>query len=48
MTGQVLEADLDALGRLKPQLQTLVWEVTQGVAHEIPSGGPWTLGRCRR
>lgn len=44
MTEQILQADLEALGRLKPQLQTLVWEVTQGVPHEIPSGGTVDAG----
>jgi hypothetical protein len=44
VTEQVLQADLDALGRLRPQLQTLVWEVTQGVPNEIPSGGTVDAG----
>ncbi|AYE95834.1 hypothetical protein C0J29_14490 [Mycobacterium paragordonae] len=44
MTDPVLEADLDALGRLKPQLQTLVWRVTQGLPHEIPAAGTVDAG----
>ncbi|OBK21240.1 hypothetical protein A5634_10535 [Mycobacterium asiaticum] len=39
MTDQVLQADLDALGRLRPQISALVWQVTQGLPHEIPAGG---------
>lgn len=44
MTDQVLQADLDALARLKPQVQTLVWEVTQGLPNEIPGGGTVEVG----
>lgn len=44
MTDPVLQADLEALGRLKPQMQTLVWQVTQGLPHEIPSGGAVDAG----
>ncbi|WP_205877581.1 hypothetical protein [Mycobacterium camsae] len=44
MTDPVLQADLDALGRLKPQLQTLVWQVTQGLPHEIPAAGTVDAG----
>ncbi|WP_288820074.1 hypothetical protein [uncultured Corynebacterium sp.] len=39
MTDPVLQADLDALGRLHPELMVLAWQVSQGVPHEIPSGG---------
>lgn len=44
MTDPVLQADLEAVGRLKPQVQTLVWQVTQGLPHEIPSGGTVDAG----
>ncbi len=44
MTDPVLQADLEALGRLKPQVQTLVWQVTQGLPHEIPGGGTVDAG----
>jgi hypothetical protein len=41
-----LQADLDALGWLRPQLQSLVWEVTQGVLNEPPPTERLTRGRC--
>lgn len=44
VTDPVLQADLEALGRLKPQPQTLVWQVTQGLLHEIPAGGSVDAG----
>lgn len=34
-----LKADIDALGRLKPQLDQLADEVKSGVPAEIPVGG---------
>lgn len=39
MTDQVLQADLDALGRLKPRVMQLVGEVKAGVAGHLPEGG---------
>lgn len=44
MTDPVLQADLDALGRLHPDLMVLAWQVTQGVPHEIPGGGTVEAG----
>ncbi|OBK45614.1 hypothetical protein [Mycobacterium kubicae] len=39
MTDQILQADLDALGRLKPHLDELAGEVKAGVPAYIPAGG---------
>lgn len=39
MTGQVLRADLDALARLKPDIDRLAGEVSQGVPGLIMMGG---------
>jgi len=39
VTDQNLQVDLDALGRLKPQIDELVGEVTQGLPGHIPAGG---------
>jgi hypothetical protein len=44
VTEQVLQADLDALGRLQPELAVLAWQVTQGVPHVIPAGGTGEAG----
>lgn len=44
MTDQVLQADLDALGRLHPELTVLAAQVAQGVPHEIPTGGTVDAG----
>ncbi len=47
MTDPVLQADLEALERLEPQLQTLVLQVRQGLPHEIPAGGTVDAGAVR-
>jgi hypothetical protein len=39
VTDHDLRVDLDALGRLKPQLDQLAGEVKEGVPCEIPAGG---------
>lgn len=39
MTDHDLRVDLDALGRLKPQLDQLAGEVKEGVPGEIPAAG---------
>jgi hypothetical protein len=39
VTGQVLRADLDALARLKPDIDRLAGEVSQGVPGLIMMGG---------
>jgi hypothetical protein len=39
VTDPVLQADLDALGRLQPDLAVLAWQVTQGVPQVIPAAG---------
>jgi hypothetical protein len=44
VTDQVLQADLDALGRLKPQVEELAGEVKAGVPGEIPAGGTVDAG----
>jgi hypothetical protein len=44
VTDHDLRVDLDALGRLKPQLDQLAGEVKEGVAGEIPAGGAIDAG----